>query len=215
MSLAISILLICACTQKNDIEKKVDTPKENNTVEITPFVINEVVLNDTTKVLASTSGFTKEGKWFPTETSFGYNKTYSPMASGQVKVLMEYLRRSSKLKVYLDIDSLPLSTRQMYMYLNGCDSVVEYDDKGKAKGPRHLMCDSTSMYDQIKKILFYESWALNKESGSIEKTVLGYSFFSYMENKNQYRLMYHIFSDDASLAIAKKYLSIQVKEISK
>jgi hypothetical protein len=71
------------------------------------------------------------------------------------------------------------------------------------------------MYYKIKKILFYESWSLNENNGSIEKTVLGYTFLSYIEDKNQYNLMYHVFPNDASLAKAKKYLSLQIKDVSK
>lgn len=215
--MAVTSLTLLSCNPDNEkvSDKKTAGPKENNKMELAPFIINEVVLNDSIQVKALTNGFTKEGNWFPTETSFGYNKTYSPMNPDHVKALIQSLRTNPNLKIYLGIDSLPLDKGEAFMFLNGCDSIVDLDDKGKAKGPAYLVCDSTSMYSTIKKILFFESWSLNKDNGSIEKTVLGYSFLSYIESKNQYDLMFYIFPDDASLATTKKYLSLQVKGLPK
>ncbi len=217
--ITVALLVLFACNPGTDAKKvgnmKEEGPPENERVELAQFIINEVILNDTVPVRVSTSGFTKDGTWFPTETSFGYNNPYTPMNSDQVKILFQSLRKSLTLKIYRNLDSLPLSKEETFMFLHGCDSIVDLDEKGNAIGHAYLVCDSTSMYSDVRKILFYESWHLNKNSGLIEKTVLGYAFLSYIESKNKYNLSYYIFTDDVSLATVKKYLSIRVKDVSK
>lgn len=222
--LSFALIFLFSCNQSSDTskpeEKNNDVSEERSKIEFTPFIISEVFLYDTNEIKTVGRGEVINGVWYPTGTVLGYNSNYIQMSAKQMQTFIQNLIHSKNARVYLDIDSNKLSTWEVSAMANSCDSIIELDDKGKEIN-RHFICDSTLMYNGIQKIIFYETWNLNPDNGSIDKEVLGYTLCQKLEGdegfmgKDKYRSVFHIFNDEAKLEKVKKYLYIKSKRTGK
>lgn len=208
--LTIILYVIYGCNPKSDIAKTVEVVKESNKIEITPLFINEVSINDTTEKKLEGYGSFTNGSWHPSESQIGYKGRNTRISEKQIMQILQSLIYGKEAKVYLDLDSNRLAKEQIFAFVNSCDSIATFDDNGKEIS-REFYCDSISMSYSIQKIIFYESWFLHPNNGSIEKEVLGYTLCRTLLNNDNPRdkgnkLVVHVFNSEAGLQKTKKHL---------
>jgi hypothetical protein len=212
------ILFVClfsllACSTKKTEEKKTDEALAKNTEELCPFAISEAILYDSSTIVTMGRGKIENGKWQATKTIFGYASNYTPMNPEQMQRLIQTITQIKDPSIYLDVDGNKMTKHEVFMFANGCDSIAEMDEQGNVTKVVFL-CDSISRYNQIKKVIFYESWFIKPENGAIEKQVLGYTLCEKVENadlpnEQRYQTIFHVFNDEEALNKARKYASIK------
>ena len=185
----------------------VTKPKEvstDNRIEITPYIVTQVILRDTTQERTDSTG-----KVFLNNAPSPFGK-YECLNDDQFDRLQEMvwaLARDPKSKVYPHSgDMVPSTLAQIKNRLIECDSVREssFDAQGNEIITSKFACDSTTSVLNIRLIRFCESWYFNKETNSIEKDILGYSVCTYVPEKQSFKVLFYVYKDEEAFKKAKK-----------
>lgn len=203
----LSIVILISCKQQNS-EVKLES-KENDRTEVTPCIVNNFVLRDTTPIdriakeyeslpVMAYNGSSESQRIFLTEPEFNILKQ-------SVKKLI-YDPRSF---VYADVLGKPLTTAELKKLVVKCDTIImsSYDANGKELTERTWACDSVSVYKEINMIKFYESWFIINKTNLLEKEMLGYGVYFFDTHYKLYRPLFHVFKDSLSKEKAKNKLS--------
>ena len=202
-----AIFLIVSCnTQPVEVS--------DTRIEITPFIVSKSVLKDTNRVR------TVYKKLIDIDSArvpmFCYENLISEPAKyldnvqfNQLAIALQLLMNDPKSKVYLSVESKPLDRTAVKNIFFKCDSIIEstFDSKGVETITKSFACDSTSIFMDICRIDFYETWYFNKATNMIEKDVIGYSVLKFVEKRNAFRHMFMVFRDEKGIEKAKKYYS--------
>ena len=88
-----------------------------------------------------------------------------------------------------------------------CDSIIEsfFDAQGNEVVKKSFACDSTSIFRDICRIDFYETWYFNKETNMIEKDVIGYSVLKFVEERNAFKQLFSVLRDEQAIKKWNKY----------
>jgi hypothetical protein len=201
-------ILLNACTSKSSGSTSEDR------IEITPFIVSKVILQDT---LVINRLFAKDTGYKGTFIEPGFSYDNNP-ALYLEKREFENLQTSiwaminePKSKVFLGLNgeapdwNKPVSKTDLRSRMMRCDTVAmsTFDPKGNEIITAVWACDSTSIMEGIAAICFYETWYFNKSNNMIEKEVLGYSVFQYVEDKQAFRQLFYVFRDEEALKKAK------------
>lgn len=193
--------LVFSCSTTTEKIDKADT--ESDLVEITPFIINKVMLYDTTQLKNFPSGMLQvdymqmKGAYFLDQAGLNAFRTQMNAAFMNPKSLI----------YYSPFDETPLTQKQKRDKYMKCDSLMQtnVDASGKEVTTEIFACDSTSFFYMMSTINFYESWYYNKRTSEIEKKQLGYSVWQYDSDKEAFRELFIYFVSEEARKKAIKY----------
>lgn len=199
-------LLFGACKPSENNGK---TEKANGKrVEISPYMESVVVLRDTTTIktayLQSDSG---RMAMFQYEQNNGNGLSF--LNVDQFKVLKNSIWQlifEPGTNIYDDIFSPPLTSKGLKDKLIECDSIIEsdFDASGKETVKAMWCCDSVSLINRINMLKFYEAWYYNPNSKMVEKDLLGYTVFTYNDQKRAFKYLFSAFRDKDAVKLAQK-----------
>jgi hypothetical protein len=197
------VLALVACGRKTK-EKE----KQNDRIEITPFIVTKMILKDTTQ-LKTIYAQTDSGR-----ISVSDYKEYVddlPMYLDRLQFknfenAMWALVADPKSNVFIAGDK-PAGKGELFSRVVECDSVktVSYNEKGEEIIGTSFNCDSMSVVHHINMIRFAETWYFNKSNNMIEREVLGYSVFQWVPEKMGFRSLFEVYPNEESRRKAKKY----------
>jgi hypothetical protein len=201
LSFVILLVLLFSCSRPVKEDKK--------RIEISPYKVTEVILKDTMQVKTAYAKC-DSGR----ATMFEFAQDYcNPHVYLNAQQFSEFQKaiwimvRQPKSKIYKALDGPQATMQDMRSMFKRCDSVeqISYDAKGVEMTTPVFVCDSTSLVDQINKVVFFESWYFNPSNNMIERDVLGYSVWAYMLDKEAWRELFYVVKDEESLKKLKKY----------
>lgn len=178
-------------------------------IEISPYKVTEVILKDTMQVKTAYAKC-DSGR----ATMYEFSRDYcSPHVYLNMQQFGEFQKavwgmvRQPKSKVLKSIGGPAFSARDLRSMFKRCDSLeqISYDAKGNEMSNTVFVCDSTSLVEQINKVVFYESWYFNPASNMIERDLLGYAVYAYMADKEAWRELFFVMRDEKSLEKVRKY----------
>ncbi len=201
-------LLISSCS-RNPGEPRARSGKNNERIEITPFIVNKVILLDTTQIKTMYAQ-SDSGKMTLSEYDSYFSQPclyFNKLQFEQLKSVVWRLVRDPKSKVYPGLGTSPYEAKALRDRVIVCDSVAEsaFDEKGKEVITMRWMCDSTMIVSEINMIQFFESWYFNPENNMIERETLGYTVLQYVKEKEAYKYLFYVFRDEEAVKKAKKY----------
>jgi hypothetical protein len=205
--------LLYACTNRSS-----GGSSSGDRIEITPFIVSKVILQDT---LVLNRLFLKDTGYKGTFVDPGISYDNNPALYLEKKEFENLqssvwtMMRDPKSKIFLGLNgtapdwSKPASKKELRDRFFRCDTVPmsTYDPNGNEIITAVWACDSTSIIDGLGAIYFYETWYFNKANNMIEKEVLGYSLFQYIEEKQAFRQLFFVFRDEEALKKAKENYS--------
>jgi hypothetical protein len=203
--LIIGVMCFAACHPKTEDEM----PKSNERVVITPCIVHDIMLKDTTQiktVYAKTDSgriSLSQYQWdFDLDVKFLSQKEFRDFRTAIWRVI-----RDPKSKVYVGRDmhqGIPQEIRDRVIF---CDSMMEscYSPLGKEFIVKRFVCDSTSTMQNIDKIRFFEARYFNPVNGMMEIETLGYSLFSYIESKEARKELFFVFKNEEAMKQAKQF----------
>ncbi len=182
-------------------------PKETvaeNRMEITPFIVTQVILRDTTQERTDSTGKVLANN---VASAFGKYEILNEEQFEQLQAAVWALVNDPKSKVYAHgTASVASSQKEIRERLIECDSMKEasFDAQGNEIITSKFACDSTSTVLGIKMIRFCESWYFNKETNMVEKDILGYSVLTYVPQKQAFKPLFYVYRDEEATKKAKK-----------
>ncbi|MBS1637242.1 MAG: hypothetical protein JST26_15085 [Bacteroidetes bacterium] len=206
--------LFIGCADKEVNHEKTELSAENNLVEISPFIMSTVSIMDSTGPLTVNYDHSQ-----PVETNTKYRDFYRAISSEQMKTLLRGIMHSGNSMVYSNLNGDKFTHEQIMSLHKICDSIATPGNNSRQE--KIYVCDSTAMYDIIRKITFYESWHLNSKTGMLEKKCLGYGLYAVTEyfngqsGKSFLKPVAYIFPDDASYNKVKESLLVTTTAVEK
>jgi hypothetical protein len=199
------LIVFTSCGRENAREEH----SSKGRIEISPYKVTEVILKDTMQVKTAYAKC-DSGRATLYEFAQDYCNPHMYLNAqqfGEFQKAIWMMVREPKSKIYKAVDAPQMTTKDMRYMFRKCDSMqqISYDPKGNEVTNTVFVCDSTSLVDQVNKIVFYESWYFNPANNMIERDVLGYAVWSYMMDKEAWRELFFVFRDEESLKKVKKY----------
>lgn len=95
-----------------------------------------------------------------------------------------------------------INRKAIVNFFRNCDTlqVEEFDKNGNSFLRYSIRCDSTSIFDNITSIEFYEKWIFNEQNGMIEKEVIAYTPLRQTE-KDFLMPLYTVYRNKESLKL--------------
>jgi hypothetical protein len=120
---------------------------------------------------------------------------------------IKYLVANPESKVYFDPDGEAIDKSILKDKMMKCDSIIEasYDSKGNETIIRSFRCDSISIYYDINRIVFYESWYFDKKTKMLDRDVLGYSVQKYISERKAFMELFMVFRDEKARDKVRRY----------
>lgn len=177
--------------------------------EITPFIKTSVLLKDTAKIAnVAARGDGNMSMHEYNDATMAQAHYLSPQQFAGFQSAMWAVVKSPKSKAYQYYGAKPWTSKELRERMMVCDSVTEsfLDGKGQEVQQNGYRCDSISRLRHISKIDFYESWYFNPSTNMIEKEILGYCVWEYIEEWKAYRGLFNVFKDQAAADKVKKYM---------
>ena len=203
--LLIPVLFFISCTSK--------TETSDDRIEITPLIRNAIVLRDTTLVRDVYNNVKDLDSGRVPMMSYSYMSGVTPRTFlneedfYQLCKGIKYLVANPESKVYFDPEAEAVSKELLRDKMMRCDSILEaiYDSKGNETITRNFRCDSISVYYNINRIVFYESWYFNKKSKMLDREVLGYSLQKYISERKAFMELFMVFNDEKAKDKVRRY----------
>lgn len=181
--------------------------------EITPFIINSMILKDTTQIKSMPVYRDAPSE---TMTLYEYNESYrnaehflSPQQFSAFRDMVWSVVKSPKSKVYIYPENKAATKKEVFEKTVMCDSIVmtSFDPQGNEITSRHWICDSLSKIYNIQRIDFYETWYFNKATNMIDRETLGYSLWEYISDMGAYRPLFYVLKDEKAAQKVRKFIA--------
>ncbi|MCW3077183.1 MAG: hypothetical protein JWO32_1792 [Bacteroidetes bacterium] len=185
-----------------------ESSKSTSRFEISAYKETEVILKDTMQVRTAYSR-SDSGRMSMYDFANNYSHPHLYLNSQQFAAFESavwLLVKDPKSKVYRS-SGKPVAAKELSDLFKRCDSIeqISYDPKGNEERKLVFVCDSTSLVEQINKIVFFESWYFNPTTNLIERDLLGYSIWAFMLEKEAWQEVFMVFSDEESYKKVQKY----------
>lgn len=200
------LALFLSCSRKPGA----DAAKKDR-VELTPFVISEVVLKDTMQLKTAVARSMDSGRTSLSDYRINFDlepRFFSELEFRNFRRALWQVIRDPKSRVYMGEDLHPAGKQEIRDKVVLCDSILmaEYDAEGEEMTTHLWACDSTSMIYNANKIRFFEARYFNPSTGAIEIETLGYSVMSFITEKEAWKELFYVFRDEATAKRAKQFL---------
>jgi len=206
MFLAASVLLglFFSCSQHEKKADSAEVSSNKDLIVIAPFLESRVMVVDTTQL-----DLIKDAERLKMYKSDNAGRFLDEKALEALKTQLKATFLDPNALIYFATNSesvIPVSDRKNMCTL--CDSLPEtnVDANGKEITKTIFVCDSSSFWDRVNVVRFYESWHYNKRTGEIVKKQLGYSLLQWDYDKGAYREPYIYFaSKEGKEVVAKNF----------
>ncbi len=184
--------------QTKSVPSKTKPVKESGTTEIADLIVYDLILYDTTK--AETVGQQWAGATI-SDYNLAMDRRY--LNVDQSRNLRNELSKLIKRKdlFYFDGND-PMSHQKVLDRTTLLYTVEQADSSGNIIGT--IAIADTIDIRKWSRVTFYEEWKLNRANGMLEKTVLGYIFNWYSEDKAVWIPLFGIARDKMAQEKIKK-----------
>lgn len=211
IAIVIMVLLTGSCS--NPREKKeppISNPEQGtDLIEITPFIINELMIKDTIRAesILKTHGkdvlLSDYNGWEERDIKFLNSIQFDVFKNVILKMLHDPTS-----KIYAPYSDTPLTKNELWKRLTICDTVREslFDETGKVTVKHRFMCDSVSRIERISSIVFFESLFMNTKTFEIQHETLGYVIRQFDPEKEAFRQLFVAYKNEESKLKVKNFL---------
>ncbi|MGZ3885411.1 MAG: hypothetical protein ACXVP0_17415 [Bacteroidia bacterium] len=204
--LLMAVLFFSACNLKPGEEP---AAVGNERVELTPFIIHEVLIRDTTQIRTlyakADSGRMSIPAYLVNRDLDGRFLDIREMRA--FRRAMWKVIQDPRSKICTGPDLNAVTTAELRNRIVKCDSIRQssFDAEGKEFISTFYACDSTSDLYGVDKIRFFEARYFNTSTGQLEIETLGYSLLSYMEEKGARKELFCVFKNEEAMKKAKQF----------
>jgi hypothetical protein len=194
----LNLFTFFACNEVQDT-----TGQDSDLEEITPFIETRVIVYDTMKL--------KNSEEDALARTYMGERGVRFLSYAGFNTLVKQLKNTfydPKALIYhssLDDSSFTLKDRRKMMIICNSIEMMNIGDTGEMVSTKMFACDSTSFWNSVNTIMFYESWYYNKNTGEIVKKQLGYGVWQWVEEKEALRERYVNFTSKEAREIVVKY----------